>query len=164
MVGFLSVIRMLTWFSLIWSQFQFSVTIDYFLGKKHIEFIVMWMQEGRKWHFGKNQVCCRFRKYMLNDTFWAVYKSQLKVFTFLWTKQDVKKQWNTKKIWPENCSSCKMTKMHLRPSCIQLTLYALCIYPTGTRVAKKPIRHSNHSTHARSDECWIIPLRLHALL
>ena len=29
--------RMLTWFSLIWSQFQFLVTIDYFLGKKHIE-------------------------------------------------------------------------------------------------------------------------------
>ena len=29
--------RMLTLFSLIWSQFQFLVTIDYFLGKKHIE-------------------------------------------------------------------------------------------------------------------------------
>ena len=28
-------LRMLTWFSLIWSQFQFLVTIDYFLGKKH---------------------------------------------------------------------------------------------------------------------------------
>ena len=26
-----------TRFSLIWSQFQFLVTIDYFLGKKHIE-------------------------------------------------------------------------------------------------------------------------------
>ena len=25
------------WFSLIWSQFQFLVTIDYFLGKKHID-------------------------------------------------------------------------------------------------------------------------------
>ena len=29
-------LRILTWFSLIWSQFQFLVTIDYFLGKKHI--------------------------------------------------------------------------------------------------------------------------------
>ena len=31
------------------------------------------------------------------------YKSQLKIFTFLWTKQDVKKQWNTKEIWAQNC-------------------------------------------------------------
>ena len=28
---------MLTWFSLIWSLFQFLVIIDYFLGKKHIK-------------------------------------------------------------------------------------------------------------------------------
>ena len=31
------------------------------------------------------------------------YKSQLKIFTFLSTKQDVKKQWNTKEIWAQNC-------------------------------------------------------------
>ena len=30
-------LRMLTWFSVIWSLFQFLVIIDYFLGKKHIE-------------------------------------------------------------------------------------------------------------------------------
>ena len=30
-------LRMLTWFSLIWSSFKFLVIIDYFLGKKHIE-------------------------------------------------------------------------------------------------------------------------------
>ena len=32
-------LRMLTSCSLIWSLFQFLVTIDYFLGKKHIEYI-----------------------------------------------------------------------------------------------------------------------------
>ena len=30
-------LRMLTWFSVIWSLFQFLVIIDYFGGKKHIE-------------------------------------------------------------------------------------------------------------------------------
>ena len=50
------------------------------------------------------------------------YKSQLKVFTFLWTKQYVKKQWNTKKIWAQNCFFHKMTKMHLRPSYDQKTM------------------------------------------
>ena len=48
-------------------------------------------------------------------------KSQFKIFTFLWTKQVVKKQWNTKEIWAQNCFAHKMTKMHLRPSCIQPT-------------------------------------------
>ena len=30
-------LRMLTWFSVVWSLFQFLIIIDYFLGKKHIE-------------------------------------------------------------------------------------------------------------------------------
>ena len=30
-------LKMLTWFSVIWSLFQFLVITDYFLGKKHIE-------------------------------------------------------------------------------------------------------------------------------
>ena len=33
LVGFLSLKDVLTWYSLIWSQFQFLVTIDYFGGK-----------------------------------------------------------------------------------------------------------------------------------
>ena len=32
----------------------------------------MWMQEGRKWHFGWNWVLYRYQKYGLKDTFWAV--------------------------------------------------------------------------------------------
>ena len=32
---------MLTWFSVIWSLFQFLVIIDYFLGKKHIESTIL---------------------------------------------------------------------------------------------------------------------------
>ena len=36
-----------------------------------------------------------------------------------------------KEIWAQNCFSCKMTKMHLRPSCIHPTS---CVASTGASV------------------------------
>ena len=43
-------LRMLTWFSLMWSQFQYLVIIDYFLGKKHIESMLYALtQPKREW-------------------------------------------------------------------------------------------------------------------
>ena len=38
------------------------ITAWYFLFSNNQ--FVMWMQEGRKWHFGWNRVFCKYRKYM----------------------------------------------------------------------------------------------------
>ena len=44
-------LKMLTWFSLIWSLFQFLVIIDYFLGKKHRESKCSTIVSPNMWDF-----------------------------------------------------------------------------------------------------------------
>ena len=83
LAGFLSVDRMLTWFSLIWSQFQFLVTIDYFLGKKHIESMLYasTQPEGEllsnRYGTQTTHYMCTIRRVLNYPISSTLYKSQL---------------------------------------------------------------------------------------
>ncbi len=52
-------------------------------------YIVMWVQEGRDWHFGQTlDFFCWLTKFKLKYTIQNLF--QVKVVLFLWPKQDAK--------------------------------------------------------------------------
>ena len=57
---------MLTWFSLIWSQFQFLVIIDYVLGKKHIGSMLYALTKP-EWESLSNRYGTRTTQHMYGD-------------------------------------------------------------------------------------------------
>ena len=87
-------------------------------------YIVMWMQEGRKWHFEWNWV---FLQILKDQVKWQTLTYSVglnsKYLHIYGRNKMSKKQRNTKEIWAKNGIFCKTTKMHLRPSCIQPTIY-----------------------------------------
>ena len=80
LVGFSSV-RMLTWFSLIWSQFQFLVIIDYFLGKKHMKSIMLCALTQPEQVLLSNRYDTRTPQHMHNQTT-SVRSSHWGIVTF----------------------------------------------------------------------------------
>ena len=126
LLGYMYIIIMLCIFDVVWFMrrdlFEMALFNAQCMDVYNTWYIVMWMQEGRKWHLGEIEFVVDIESTCKMTHFEPWLKSQLKVFTFLWTKQVVKKQRNTKEIWAQNCFSHKMTKMHLRPSCIQPTI------------------------------------------
>ena len=157
---------MLTWFSLIWSQFQFLVVrpIDYFLGKKHIESIMcmLYALTQPKRELRSNRYGTRTTQHMHDQTtsiqsshwvYMFFYSLAKHVSQGLWPFPDAIFNFFVEELVEDNWGKllglmmltwfcliwnqfqflviidCSLGKKHIES-------IALCIDPTGTRVAK----------------------------
>ena len=127
-------LRMLTWFSVIWSLFQFLVIIDYFWGKKHIESTKLCYTLTKHARFCEPGVvtfsrrhllfvCRRTSRKLLGENWRGSCQLRLLTwFSLIWSQFQILVT-----------IDYFLGKKHLESI---FRVYALCIDPTGTRVAK----------------------------